>query len=120
MKALVLARGKGTRMQRAAPEAAADPGQSRVADTGVKAMIPFRRPFLDYILSALADAGCLDICLIIGPEHDQVRDYYERTRPPQRVRVSYAIQEEARGTADAILSAEDFAGADPFLVLELR
>ena len=117
MKALVLARGKGTRMQRAAPEAAADPGQSRVADTGLKAMIPFRRPFLDYILSALADAGCLDVCLIIGPEHDQVRDYYERTRPPRRVQVSYAIQAEARGTADAILSAEEFAGADPFLVL---
>ena len=70
MKALVLARGKGTRMQRAAPDAAADPGQSRIADTGLKAMIPFRRPFLDYILSALADAGCLDVCLIIGPEHD--------------------------------------------------
>lgn len=104
-------------MQRAAPDATADPGQSRVADTGLKAMIPFRRPFLDYILSALADAGCLDICLIIGPEHDQVRDYYERTRPPRRVRVSYAIQAEARGTADAILSAEGFAGADPFLVL---
>jgi glucose-1-phosphate thymidylyltransferase len=117
MKALVLARGKGTRMQRADPSAAADPGQLKVADTGVKAMIPFRRPFLDYILSALADAGCLDICLIIGPEHDQVREYYERTRPPQRVRVSYAVQAEARGTADAVLSAESFAGAEPFLVL---
>ena len=80
-------------------------------------MIPFRRPFLDYILSALADAGCQDVCLIIGPEHDQVRDYYERTRPPRRVRVSFAIQAEARGTADAVLAAEGFAGTDPFLVL---
>ena len=117
MKALVLARGKGTRMQRADHRAAADSAQAKVADTGLKAMIPFRRPFLDYILSALADAGCDDICLVIGPEHDLVRDYYERTHPPERTRIRFAIQREARGTADAVLSAEAFAGGRPFLVL---
>jgi len=117
VKAVVLARGKGTRMQRVNQSAAIDPAQSRMADTGLKAMIPFRRPFLDYVLSALADAGCRDICLIIGPEHDVVREYYERTRPPERVRVAFAIQREARGTADAVLSAERFARDAPFLVL---
>ncbi len=117
MKALVLARGKGTRMQRADQAATVDAAQSRVADSGLKAMIPFRRPFLDYILSSLADAGCLDICLVIGPEHDAVREYYERTRPPERVRVAFAIQQQARGTADAVLSAESFAQEAPFLVL---
>ena len=117
MKAVVLARGKGTRMRRADSTAAADPEQSRVADTGLKAMIPFRRPFLDYVLSALADAGCADVCLVIGPEHDVVRDYYDRTNPPQRVRVSFAVQQQARGTADAVLSAQTFAGTSPFLVL---
>jgi dTDP-glucose pyrophosphorylase len=104
-------------MQRADDSVAADPAQSRVADSGLKAMIPFRRPFLDYILSALADAGCADICLVIGPEHDVVREYYERTCPPERVRVSFATQTHARGTADAVLSAEWFTGTDPFLVL---
>jgi dTDP-glucose pyrophosphorylase len=117
VKALVLARGKGTRMQRADPTVAVEPAQSSVADTGLKAMIPFRRPFLDYILSALADAGCLYVGLVIGPEHDLVREYYERTRPPERVRISFAVQLHARGTADAVLSAEGFAGSDPFLVL---
>jgi glucose-1-phosphate thymidylyltransferase len=104
-------------MRRADATATADPEQSRVAETGLKAMIPFRRPFLDYILTALADAGCLDVCLVIGPEHGVVRDYYERTNPPRRVRVTFAIQKEARGTADAVLSAESFAGTSPFLVL---
>ena len=117
MKALVLARGKGTRMERAEQAATIDEAQSRVADSGLKAMIPFRRPFLDYILSSLADAGCLDICLVIGREHDAVRDYYERTSPPERVRVAFAIQQQARGTADAVLSAESFAQDAPFLVL---
>jgi glucose-1-phosphate thymidylyltransferase len=117
MKAVVLARGKGTRMQRADRTAAADAAQARIADAGLKAMIPFGRPFLDYILSALADAGCSDVCLVIGPEHDVVREYYERRHPPERVRVSFAVQPEARGTADAVLSAEAFADNAPFLVL---
>jgi glucose-1-phosphate thymidylyltransferase len=104
-------------MQLADQAAALDPRQSSVADTGLKAMIPFRRPFLDYVLSALADAGCRDVCIVIGPEHDVVREYYERTRPPERVRVTFAIQQSARGTADAVLSAEEFAGQEPFLVL---
>jgi dTDP-glucose pyrophosphorylase len=117
MKAVVLARGKGTRMQRTSADGPADPAQSKVADSGVKAMIPFRRPFLDYVLSALADAGCHDVCLVIGPEHTTVREYYERIGVPHRVRVTFAIQQEARGTADAVLAARAFAGNEPFLVL---
>jgi glucose-1-phosphate thymidylyltransferase len=117
MKAVVLARGKGTRMQRPDAGAAADSAQARMADSGIKGMIPFRRPFLDYVLSALADAGVIDVCLVIGPEHDVVRDYYQRTSVPQRVRVHFAVQAEARGTADAVLSARGFAGDDPFLTL---
>jgi glucose-1-phosphate thymidylyltransferase len=117
VKAVVLARGKGTRMQRADTRATVDPAQAKAADAGLKAMIPFRRPFLDYVLSALADAGCDEICLVIGPEHDLVRDYYERQHPPERVRLSFAIQTDARGTADAVLSAEVFTQGQPFLAL---
>ena len=117
MKAVVLARGKGTRMQRAVSDAAATPEQARIADTGVKAMIPFRRPFLDYILSALADAGCTQVCLVIGPEHDTVRDYYTRRCVPDRVAVTFAVQEHARGTGDAVLAAAPFAGDDQFLTI---
>jgi glucose-1-phosphate thymidylyltransferase len=117
MKAVVLARGKGTRMQRLAAGSSATLEQARVADTGVKAMIPFGRPFLDFVLDALASAGCRDICLVIGPEHDAVREYYERTCVPERVRVTFAVQREARGTADAVLAAHAFAGDDPFLSL---
>jgi len=115
MKAVVLARGKGTRMQ--ASTGAADAAQARVAESGVKAMIPFRRPFLDYVLSALADAGCREACLVIGPEHDMIREYYERTQVPERINVAFAIQLEPRGTADAVLAARMFTEAEPFLVL---
>jgi dTDP-glucose pyrophosphorylase len=117
VKAVVLARGKGTRMQRADVRAAVDPAQAKAADAGLKAMIPFRRPFLDYVLSALADAGCNEICLVIGPEHDVVREYYEEQHPPERVQLSLAIQTDPRGTADAVLAAEAFVHDQPFLAL---
>lgn len=116
-KAVVLARGLGTRMRRDDPSAALDAGQAAVAAQGVKAMIPIGRPFLDFALSALADAGCTEVCLVIGPEHDQIREYFTRTSVPERVRVSFAVQAEPRGTADALLSAEAFAAGDRVLMV---
>lgn len=104
-------------MQRTEEAVTLDAAQAAMADAGLKAMIPFRRPFLDYVLSALADAGCLDVCLVVGPEHDTIRDYYEREHPPGRVRVGFAVQARPLGTADAVLAAERFAGSDQFLAL---
>jgi len=116
-KAVVLARGLGTRMRKADRATSLDPGQEATAGAGVKAMISFGRPFLDYVLSALADAGLEEVCLVIGPEHAAVRQYYAETAPPRRVRVAFAVQRDPRGTADAVLSAEEFAGGEDFLVI---
>ena len=117
MKAVVLARGKGTRMQEADSEALLVGPQARMADAGLKAMIPFGRPFLDYVLSALADGGVTGVCLVVGPEHDRIRDYYLGEHPPARLAISFAVQEKPIGTANALLSARTFAGSDPFLAL---
>ena len=117
MKAVVLARGKGTRMQRSASELLT-PDQAAMADAGLKAMRPFGgRPFLDYVLRAIADAGCGDVCLVVAPDHGIIRDYYTRRRPPTRVRLTFAVQEKPLGTADAVLAAEAFATGGPFLVM---
>lgn len=115
-KAVILARGLGTRMRKADGAAALDQEQMKIADSGVKAMIPIGRPFMDYALSALADAGYTKACLVIGPEHQVVRDYY-RDNPAKRIRISFAIQEKPLGTADAVLAAREFAGEEPFLVV---
>ncbi len=115
-KAIILARGLGTRMRREDARAQLDAAQSAVADAGLKAMIPIGRPFLDYVLSELADAGFTDVCLVIGPEHLAVRRYYAEVRP-ERVRIYIAEQAEPKGTADALLAAEPFAGTDQFVVL---
>jgi glucose-1-phosphate thymidylyltransferase len=117
-KAVILARGLGTRMRRKDRGADLDRQQAMVAAAGLKAMMPLGgRPFLDYVVSALADAGYLDICLVIGPDREVVRDHFERDTKPRRVRISYAIQDKPLGTADAVLSAEKFAGGDRFLVI---
>ncbi len=116
-KAVILARGLGTRMRRADDTAALDDRQAAAAATGVKALIPLDRPFLDYVLSALADAGYRWVCLVVAPQHDVLREYYVEQSPPQRLHLDFAVQQEPRGTADAVAAAESFAGDDPFLVI---
>jgi len=116
-KAVILARGLGTRMRRADAQASLDAGQQAVAETGVKALIPIGRPFLDYVLSALADAGYRRVCLVVAPDHAALRTYYEKQVQPQRLSIEFAVQEHARGTADAVAAAESFAADDAFLVV---
>jgi dTDP-glucose pyrophosphorylase len=116
-KAVILARGLGTRMRKPDEAAVLDRNQMEAAGVGVKAMIPIGRPFLDYVLSVLADAGYSQVCLVIGPEHQMVRDYYTNQAPPKRVQVAFAVQEKPLGTADAVLAAKEFAGKDLFLML---
>lgn len=116
VKAVIMARGLGTRMRKADASAALDREQMAIADAGIKAMIPIGRPFMDYVLSGLADAGYAEACMVIGPEHGIVRDYY-RDNPPRRIRLSFAIQEKALGTADAVHAAQSVIKDEPFLVI---
>lgn len=119
VKAVVLARGLGTRMREADAATALNAAEKAAADLGMKVLVPLEgeRPFLDYGLSALADAGCREICLVIGPDHHAIRDRYLRVQPPQRFRIEFAQQAEPRGTANAVLAASEFAGGDEFLVV---
>ena len=115
-KVVVMARGLGSRMRRAgAAELTA--AQVAAAASGAKAMMPLGgRPFLDHVLTRLADAGLTDVCLVIGPEHEAVRAYYGGLAP-ERIAVSFAVQAEPRGTADAVAAAEAFVGDEPFVVV---
>ena len=117
MKALVLAAGRGSRMRAADAGAALDGAQAAAAETGLKAMMPLHgRPFLDFVLHSLADAGFDDVALVVGRDHDSIRDHCRALRTT-RVRVSCLTQEEPRGTADAVLAGEAWAGELPFVTL---
>lgn len=104
-------------MRASDPATQLTPEQQRAADAGLKAMIPLNgRPFLDYILGSLADAGIRQVALVVAPEHQALRDYYVAS-PPERIRLDYVIQERPLGTADAVRAAESWVSGEPFLVM---
>src|SRR5687768_6119244 len=100
MKAVLLARGLGSRMKQDADAAALIPTQAAAAAAGAKGMMPIgnrsaalgargiTRPFLDFVLSALADAGCTDVCFVVAPDYGAIREYYTGPGAPARVRIS--------------------------------
>jgi len=117
-RAVILARGLGTRMRSVEQGVVLTDAQRRAADAGYKAMMPIAgRPFLDFVLSAAADAGLDRIAIVAAPDHGELRHHYEVTSPPARVRVDFVVQAEPRGTADAVLAAERWIGDDSFLVM---
>ncbi|MDA0334434.1 MAG: sugar phosphate nucleotidyltransferase [bacterium] len=115
-KVVVLAAGLGTRMRRGQAEGLTE-AQRQMADRGVKAMVPIDRPFLDYVLTTVADAGLRHVCLVIGPDHDELRQYYGASLQSQRLDFEFAVQAEPLGTANAVAAARDFAAGDPFLAI---
>lgn len=117
-RAIVLAGGLGTRMRAPDSEARLTEDQRRVADAGLKSMIPVNgRPFLDFLISAIADAGVSDVGLIVAPDHEPVRRRYTSEAPPARATLTFIVQEEAIGTANAVLTAEEWTTGEPFLVM---
>ena len=117
VKAVILAAGVGSRMRRADETAALSAAQLRAAANGSKAMMPFARPFLGYVLTSLADAGFQEICLVVRPQAAEIRSYYLDVAPLCRFKMQFAVQSEPRGTAHATLAAEAFAAGDRFVLI---
>jgi glucose-1-phosphate thymidylyltransferase len=116
--AVVLAARLGSRMRREASASPLSAAQAAAAARGLKGMIPDGRgrPFLDHVLSSLADGGVTDVCLIVGPDHDSIREHYA-LRPPRRVTLAFATQQSPIGTADALLAATPWFADGEVLVL---
>jgi glucose-1-phosphate thymidylyltransferase len=118
---VVLARGLGRRMQEPDASVSLNSAQDRAAAAGLKALVPVGdlrqdRVFLDYVLSALADAGCAEVILVVAPDHAHLSERYAPTRM-SRLAVRFVVQPEASGTADAVLAAEAAVAGRPFLAL---
>lgn len=120
-KAVILARGLGTRMQKQVEGVELDEQTRKAADAGSKALIPVSedgRPFLDYAIQELLDAGFTDICLVIAPDNSVMRDRYQGiSSRASDFRIQFAYQVEPRGTADAVHAAEEFAGDDEIVMV---
>ena len=117
-RAVVLARGLGKRMRAPDPASALTEEQRRAADAGYKAMMPMHgRPFLDFVLGTLVEAGIGDVALVVAPDHEAVSRYYAEESPPSRLRLAFVVQQEPLGTANAVLAAEPWVSGEPFLTV---
>lgn len=114
-KAVILAAGLGRRM-RHRKGVTLTPEQEAMADAGLKCLIPVGRPFLDYCLSALAEAGIREVCLVVGARSEAVRAHCAAL-DTRRLELAFVVQDEPKGTADALLAAAESTGAEPFLML---
>jgi bifunctional UDP-N-acetylglucosamine pyrophosphorylase/glucosamine-1-phosphate N-acetyltransferase len=102
MQAVVLAAGEGTRIR---PLSASLP----------KPMLPVAdRPLAAHAAEAAVDAGADELILVVGYEADAVRDYFGEEY--DGVPVTYAVQQEQAGTADAVRAASEYLDGD-FAVL---
>src|SRR3954464_10434518 len=115
-RALILARGLGSRMRAAEPGVRLTAEQERAAAAGLKALMPIGGPpVVDYVLASLADAGIRAVGLVVAPGDNPLRSHLGTLRTS--LVIDFVEQAEPRGTADAVVAAEAWAGDEPFLVL---
>lgn len=101
MKAVVLAAGKGTRME-------------EITDEIPKPMVEVGgRPMLWHVLSSLRAAGVTEAAVIVGYMGEAIRSYF-RDDNEVGVRLIYFVQEVQDGTGRAADPARGFLGDGPF------
>ncbi len=111
-----MARGIGTRMRAAADDFLLTPEQNYFAGSGLKALIPLAsgKCLLELLVDNISRAGFSDIYLVVAPEHDAIGRFCAE----RKIDATFAIQQEALGTADAVLAVERYVDeGELFLVV---
>jgi len=103
MKALVLAGGAGSRLR-------------PITHTSAKQLVPVaNKPILFYGLEAIAEAGIVDVGIIVGDTRDEIMAAVgDGSR--WGLQVTYIPQDAPLGLAHCVLIARDYLGDDPFLM----
>jgi glucose-1-phosphate thymidylyltransferase len=103
MKGLILSGGAGTRLR-------------PLTHTRAKQLVPIaNKPVLFYGIEDMADAGIIDIAIVVGDTHQEIQDAVgDGSR--FGVSVTYIRQEAPLGLAHCVLVAREFLGDDCFVM----
>ena len=105
MKGVILAGGNATRLR-------------PLTLVTNKHLLPiYNKPMIFYPLEAMAKAGVKDVLIVTGPNHSGAFMNLLRSGKEFGLSLSYEIQEEAGGIAQAINLAYDFADNDKILII---
>ncbi len=79
------------------------------------------KPIIHYLIDELVAAGIRQIIFVISEGQHQFQTYIDSLAPDSEwvklgVKFDFAIQQEPKGSADAVLAAENFLNDEPFLV----
>ena len=85
-------------------------------------------PAIQYVAKEAADSGAEEIIIVINRSKELIRRYFEPDSAAcpaerelaeliSRVKFRFIYQEEATGTANAVLLAREFTGDEPFAVM---
>jgi len=104
MKGLVLSGGYGTRLR-------------PLTHTGPKQLIPIaNKPNIQYCIEDLREAGITDIAVILGNVMPEKVQEFLGDGSKFGVKITYIVQGEPKGIAQAVSLTKDFMSGDPFVM----